>query len=66
MIQFCLERIEDKFSLQVIKELKKSDIGFRKQVEELEEHLYLCLLTINRARALVIEEITASSSEHLK
>ncbi|XP_061966939.1 UPF0496 protein At1g20180-like [Populus nigra] len=66
MIQFCLERIEDKYSLQAIKELKKSDIGFRKLLEELEEHLYLCLLTINRARALVIEEITASSIEHLK
>lgn len=65
MIQFCLERKEDRFSFQVIKELKKSDSGFRKQVEELEEHVYLCLLTINRARALVIKEMTASSIEHL-
>ncbi|KAJ7974047.1 UPF0496 protein [Quillaja saponaria] len=58
MIQFCLERKEDKFSLQIVKELKKSENGFRKQVEELEEHVYLCLVTINRARALVIKEIT--------
>uniref|UniRef100_A0A6N2NJ86 Uncharacterized protein n=1 Tax=Salix viminalis TaxID=40686 RepID=A0A6N2NJ86_SALVM len=65
MIRFCLERKEDKFSLQMMKELKKSDSGFRKQVEELEEHVYLCLLMINRARALVIEEMTASSIEHL-
>ncbi|KAJ6399107.1 hypothetical protein OIU77_019787 [Salix suchowensis] len=65
MIRFCLERKEDRFSLQVMKELKKSDSGFRKRVEELEEHVYLCLLTINRARALVIEEMTASSIEHL-
>uniref|UniRef100_A0A5B7BJE3 Uncharacterized protein n=1 Tax=Davidia involucrata TaxID=16924 RepID=A0A5B7BJE3_DAVIN len=57
MIHFCLERREDRFSLQVLKELKKSDVGFRKQVEELEEHVYLCLVTINRARALVIKEI---------
>lgn len=66
MIQFCLERREDRFSLQeVVKELKKSDIGFRKQVEELEEHVYLCLVTINRARALVIKEmITASCVEN--
>ncbi|XP_015577957.1 UPF0496 protein At1g20180 [Ricinus communis] len=63
MIQFCLERREDdKFSLQVMKELKKSDTGFRKQVEELEEHVYLCLLTINRARALVVKEMTDSKS----
>jgi hypothetical protein len=26
--------------------------------------VYLCLLTINRARALVIKEMTASSIEH--
>ncbi|XP_021820423.1 UPF0496 protein At1g20180-like [Prunus avium] len=60
MIRFCLERREDKFSLQVVKELKKSDIGFRKQVEELQEHVYLCLVTINRARALVIKEMKKS------
>ena len=39
MVQFCLDRKEDKFSLQIVKELKKSDVGFRKQVEELEEHV---------------------------
>ncbi|KAF2291162.1 hypothetical protein GH714_020441 [Hevea brasiliensis] len=61
MIQFCLESREDKFSLQVVKELHKSDIGIRKQVEELEEHVYLCLLTINRARGLVIKEMTTSA-----
>ncbi|KAL3504487.1 hypothetical protein ACH5RR_034328 [Cinchona calisaya] len=57
MIQFFLDRREDKYSLQILKELKKSDFGFRKQVEELEEHVYLCLVTINRARALVVKEI---------
>ncbi|KAF2291147.1 hypothetical protein GH714_020351 [Hevea brasiliensis] len=70
MIQFCLESREDKFSLQVVKELHKSDIGIRKQLEELEEHVYLCLLTINRARGLVIKEMTTSAGieslrEHL-
>nr|XP_016456857.1 PREDICTED: UPF0496 protein At3g49070-like [Nicotiana tabacum] len=60
MIQLCLDRREDRFSLEVLKELKKSNIGFKKPVEELEEHVYLCLLTINRARALVIKEIAKS------
>ncbi|KAF5467740.1 hypothetical protein F2P56_011962 [Juglans regia] len=59
MIQFFLERRDDKFSLQVVKEIKKSDVGFRKQVQELEEHVYLCLVTINRARALFIKEMTS-------
>lgn len=58
LMRFCLERREDKFSLQVVKEIKKRDVGFRKQVQELEEHVYLCLVTINRARALVIKEIS--------
>ncbi|KAM7252973.1 hypothetical protein ACFE04_025591 [Oxalis oulophora] len=62
MIQFLLDRREAKFSLQVVEELKKSNLGFKKQVEELEEHVYLCLVTINRARALVIKEMTRSSS----
>jgi hypothetical protein len=63
MVRFCLERREDKFSLQVMKEIKKSDIGFRKQVQDLEEHVYLCLVTINRARALVIKEMTSCCVE---
>ncbi|CAI9778022.1 unnamed protein product [Fraxinus pennsylvanica] len=60
MIQFCLDRKEDKFSFQALLDLKKGEFGFKKQVQELEEHVYLCLVTINRARALVIREITKS------
>ncbi|KAI3460472.1 hypothetical protein Pfo_017135 [Paulownia fortunei] len=59
MIQFCLDRREDRLSFLVLKELKKCEFGFMKQVEELEEHVYLCLVTINRARALVIKEISS-------
>lgn len=67
MIQICLERRrEDKFCVEVVKELKKSNVGLRKQVEELEEHVYLCLVTINRARALVIREVTTSLQDQLR
>ncbi|CAL0333330.1 unnamed protein product [Lupinus luteus] len=52
MVQFCLDRKDDRFSLQMVNELKRSDAMFRTQVEELEEQVYLCLVTINRARAL--------------
>ncbi|KAL1533469.1 UPF0496 protein [Salvia divinorum] len=41
--------------------LKESEFGVSKQAEELEEHVYLCLLTINRARAMVVREICRSS-----
>ncbi|KAL0326030.1 UNVERIFIED_CONTAM: hypothetical protein Sradi_5172300 [Sesamum radiatum] len=64
LIHFCLERREDRLSLiQVLKEIKKYEFGFRKQVEELEEHVYLCLVTINRARALVVDEISKAFVE---
>ncbi|KAL3641110.1 hypothetical protein CASFOL_016078 [Castilleja foliolosa] len=57
MIRLCLDRREDKLSFQVLKEIKKYEFGFKKQVEELEEHVYLCLVTINRARVMVVKEI---------
>lgn len=59
MIQFCLDRREDRLSYQVLKEIRKCEFGFLKQVEELEEHVYWCLITINRGRALVIKEISS-------
>lgn len=61
MIRFCLKRREDKFPLQeVVKELKRRSHGFKQQIEELQEHVCLCLVTINKARLLVIKEISAA------
>lgn len=60
MIQFCMVRKEDRVSLQVLEAVKKSNNGFRKQVEELEEHVCFCLVTINRARALIVKEMKTS------
>ncbi|RYR56011.1 hypothetical protein Ahy_A05g021822 [Arachis hypogaea] len=62
IVKFCLERKEDKlFSLQMVMEIiKKNDVVFRKQMDELQEHVCLCLVTINRARCLVFNEITKS------
>ncbi|KAJ4700976.1 UPF0496 protein [Melia azedarach] len=63
MVRFCLDRREDKFSFHhVMKVLKKNNAGFQKQVEELEEHVYLCLVSINRARTLVMKEMMKTSS----
>lgn len=58
MIRLCLDRREDRVSNEVMKEVKKSELGLLRLVKEVEEHVYLCLLTINRGRALVIKEIS--------
>ncbi|XP_062098263.1 UPF0496 protein At1g20180 [Humulus lupulus] len=51
-----------KFELlkEVVREFQAQDSSFLEQLEELEEHIYLCLLTINRTRRQVIQEIIAS------
>ncbi|CAA0841758.1 Unknown protein [Striga hermonthica] len=58
MIRLCLDRREDKVCLLALKEMRKDGFGLRRRVEELEEHVYLCLVTINRARAMLAKEIS--------
>ncbi|XP_056177346.1 UPF0496 protein At1g20180-like [Syzygium oleosum] len=47
---------------EVVKEFDVHITCFLEQLEELEEHIYLCLLTMNRSRRLVVEEILISQS----
>ncbi|XVF12534.1 hypothetical protein REPUB_Repub08aG0126600 [Reevesia pubescens] len=59
MVKFWVEHGEDRLqaSSEVARQLKKNDANFTQQLDDLEEHLYLCFMTINRARNLVVKEI---------
>ncbi|TVT99534.1 hypothetical protein EJB05_55094, partial [Eragrostis curvula] len=58
MAQYCLGRENEGSSVpEMVRELKKSYSNSRRLALELEQHVCLCLATIDRARVLVIEEI---------
>ncbi|KMS94672.1 hypothetical protein BVRB_016410 [Beta vulgaris subsp. vulgaris] len=44
---------------EALRDIQMHQQGFVEQLEELEQHIYLCFLTINRSRRLVTEEILA-------
>ncbi|XP_027359168.1 UPF0496 protein At3g19330-like [Abrus precatorius] len=63
LVRLSLERGNERYLVQeVIKQLCKSHDGFIRQVEDLEEHIYLCFYNINKARFLLFQEICNSST----
>ncbi|MED6106377.1 hypothetical protein PIB30_004150 [Stylosanthes scabra] len=50
---------------QVVREFHDYESNFLDQLEELEEHIYLCFLTINRSRGLVMQEIVKEEQEEV-
>ncbi|RZC66761.1 hypothetical protein C5167_010451 [Papaver somniferum] len=55
--QWCVKTQKKQMLKEVIKEFQTQENCFLEKLGELEEHVYLCVLTINRARRLVIKEI---------
>ncbi|KAF8027764.1 hypothetical protein BT93_E0631 [Corymbia citriodora subsp. variegata] len=57
MVRFWLDRGGNKIQAGGKAALGENECNFAVQLDELEEHLYLCFMTINRARNLVVKEL---------
>ncbi|KAL8126364.1 hypothetical protein AgCh_013597 [Apium graveolens] len=53
----CVRNGKIELLKKVVKEFRVEEKCFLEQLEELEDHIYLCFLTINRSRRLVVEEL---------
>ncbi|GFZ10476.1 transmembrane protein [Actinidia rufa] len=60
----CVRKGGSEVLMEVVKEFRTHQVFFLEQLEELEEHIYLCFLTINRSRTLVMQEIMMLQQEH--
>eukprot|EP00252_Welwitschia_mirabilis_P024448 TRINITY_DN7266_c0_g1_i1.p1 TRINITY_DN7266_c0_g1~~TRINITY_DN7266_c0_g1_i1.p1 ORF type:complete len:368 (+),score=41.53 TRINITY_DN7266_c0_g1_i1:246-1349(+) len=64
LIQFCLQRRGEKHPVQeVVKELQKHGTNFTKSIEDVKNHVCVCLMTINRVRKLLVKEIRAITKD---
>ncbi|KAF5189809.1 hypothetical protein FRX31_020613 [Thalictrum thalictroides] len=63
LVRIGLERGRDRYPIQeVVKQLRKNHLNFLNQLKDLEEHVCLCFATVNRARALLLQQIHRQQS----
>ncbi|CAL5383420.1 unnamed protein product [Camellia sinensis] len=60
----CVTNGNSEVLMEVVREFRINQTCFLEQLEELEEHIYLCFLTINRSRTLVMHEIMELQRAH--
>jgi len=56
--EVCVRNGKWEILKQVMREFHERESSFMEQLEELEGHIYLCFLTTNRSRRLVLQTIT--------
>lgn len=59
----CIKNGKYEILKEVVREFHVNEPSFLEQLQELEEHVYLCFLTINRSRRLVVQEIMAAANQ---
>ncbi|KAJ4776491.1 transmembrane protein (DUF677) [Rhynchospora pubera] len=57
VVKMVLEERKRQLVREVAREVVEGEEELMEQLEELEEHVYLCMITINRSRRLVAQEI---------
>ncbi|KAA8528776.1 hypothetical protein F0562_036131 [Nyssa sinensis] len=63
LADMCVRKGKSEVLKEVVREFRMDESCFLEQLEELEEHINLCFLTINRSRMLVLQEITVLQPE---
>ncbi|KAK1392935.1 DUF677 domain-containing protein [Heracleum sosnowskyi] len=62
----CVRNGKIELLKKVVKEFRVEEKCFLENLEELEDHIYLCFLTINRSRRLVVEELMRGGGAAIK
>ncbi|KAL4575460.1 hypothetical protein LXL04_022304 [Taraxacum kok-saghyz] len=58
MARTCVENMKSDVLEEVLREFRVHESRFMEQSEELKDHIYLCLLNVNRSRRLIVTKVS--------